>query len=508
MWPAGDLRKLLKWGDLILPNTPNIRLPGRCGSPRSSEGCRRGRARRVQGTRRSSGRPRGSPIKKAVPPAPWSVPREPFSSGRRPNSDQRRVTTRSARPPRLEVTLEGEQRFGHRIQGRRRSCPPWPSCVSYPPAALSAAQRIGRLASSIDPRAARLRHGKSVGIGQAGTSSSGRLSSSWRTRIACPETSPRLGEAGIRAGRVQVADPGRPRTSAGLMPSSQTPGVQRSYSGPSTAATGTLEVASAGDSHPVEREALQRIVHRPDHVEEAAHPAGAALDRELAHLPVMTGGEVRLVGVVVADRREDRDLPLPRAACAASSPSDASAGWSSSPNSSPSSGSSRSVGRHWRYLLSLTGARIESESAPPSRKTETSTRWSTAEAWALAIPASSSEKPTRRGAVHREHRGAGAQQERAAVEPGSGRKRHPRLDGGQALPGLGGRLADERGSGVLSAVAGHQLACWSGEVATSARSAFWRSARKVPRCQSPSISSSTPSPKATSWSRVVCEMLG
>ena len=45
-----------------------------------------------------------------MPPAPWSVPPDEFAVGRRPNSVQMKVRTRSARPRRCEVVLEGRQR--------------------------------------------------------------------------------------------------------------------------------------------------------------------------------------------------------------------------------------------------------------------------------------------------------------------------------------------------------------------------------------------------------------
>ena len=59
----------------------------------------------------------------------------------------------------------------------------------------------------------------------------------------------------------------------------------------------------------VEREALHRVVLVADHVEQPAEPAGACLRVERADLPEVAGGEVRLVGVGVADRREHRQAP-------------------------------------------------------------------------------------------------------------------------------------------------------------------------------------------------------
>ena len=69
--------------------------------------------------------------------------------------------------------------------------------------------------------------------------------------------------------------------------------------------------------------------------------------------------------------------------------------------------------------------------------------------------------------------------ERPPVEPGARGHRHPRLDRRQPAPGLGGGLADERGPGELVAVVagvGHQQVWRSGEEASSWRSAFSTSA--------------------------------
>ena len=60
----------------------------------------------------------------------------------------------------------------------------------------------------------------------------------------------------------------------------------------------------------VEREPLNRVVRRADLVEVAAEPAGAQVRVGLAHLVVVAGREVRLVGVVVADRLDHGDLAL------------------------------------------------------------------------------------------------------------------------------------------------------------------------------------------------------
>ena len=61
----------------------------------------------------------------------------------------------------------------------------------------------------------------------------------------------------------------------------------------------------------VERQALERVVQRAGDVEVAPEPAGAEVGVGRADLPVVAGGEVRLVGVRVADRRKHGHLALP-----------------------------------------------------------------------------------------------------------------------------------------------------------------------------------------------------
>ena len=60
----------------------------------------------------------------------------------------------------------------------------------------------------------------------------------------------------------------------------------------------------------VEREPLHRVVLRADLVEEAPEPAGAQVRVGLADLVVVARREVRLVGVVVADRLQHGHLAL------------------------------------------------------------------------------------------------------------------------------------------------------------------------------------------------------
>src|SRR5215212_8435196 len=132
-------------------------------------------------------------------------------------------------------------------------------------------------------------------------------------------------------------------------------------------------------------------------------------------------------------------------------------------------------GRYSWYFESPVGARIESESAPPSRKTDTRT----VSLWpcARAMP---SWKAELRGPVDREHRGARAEQERAPVEPGSGRQRHAALDRGQAAPRLCRGLAQKRGARVLPAIAGH-LSSFAFRRCSSARLLVGRGRNQCPQ---------------------------
>ena len=93
--------------------------------------------------------------------------------------------------------------------------------------------------------------------------------------------------------------------------SPHTPGAQKPYwSGPSIAATGTFAVASVGCSWPVSDSPCSGLSARARGIEIAAHPAGQQRGVRRADLPEVTRGEVRLVGMGVADRRQHADLAL------------------------------------------------------------------------------------------------------------------------------------------------------------------------------------------------------
>ena len=91
--------------------------------------------------------------------------------------------------------------------------------------------------------------------------------------------------------------------------------------------------------------------------------------------------------------------------------------------------------------------------------------------------------------VHRYQAAGRAEQEAAAVDPGTGRDRHPRVP----FPGRARRSGSERSADRLGAretfaadprIAPHQQHCHSGVVGISARSAFWRRIRYVTCSQS------------------------
>jgi hypothetical protein len=66
-------------------------------------------------------------------------------------------------------------------------------------------------------------------------------------------------------------------------------------------------------------------------------------------------------------------------------------------------------------------------------------------------------QPERAGAVDRERQAGRPEHERAPVEPGSRRNRHPGLDSRKTRTGLGDRAAKERGTGELVAAIGHDV---------------------------------------------------
>ena len=139
-------------------------------------------------------------------------------------------------------------------------------------------------------------------------------------------------------------------------------------------------------------------------------------------------------------------------------------------NGVPASGASASAAGSSGRADRPTGKSIESESAPPSRKTETSTRFAAARLRLRRCPPRGRE-PERGAAVDGERHAGAAGDEAAAVRPVPAGSGMPGSIDGRPAAGLGDAAADELGAGeVVAAAAGHQQVWRSGETATSWRS--------------------------------------
>ena len=202
-----------------------------------------------------------------------------------------------------------------------------------------------------------------------------------------------------------------------------------------------------------EREPLERVVRRPGDVEVAPEPAGAEMRVGGAHLPVVARGEVRLVGVGVADRREHGQLAL-----------------------AVELGQRREgrVPAQARVLREgLAGVRGERELRAEARVLRVSGREEHRERVGPALEEDGDEdraggralgagdpfveEPERElaGAVHGEGEPGGARQEGAAVEPAAGGGGHARLDHRKATTGLGDAAPEGGRAGELVAGAAH-----------------------------------------------------
>ena len=281
------------------------------GSPWSRAGCRRGRARRGRGTRRSSSRARACRSGSPRPPRRGRCRSSRSPAARRPNSDQTWTSTRSARPRASRsrwnassAVGRGCKPLGERRRPGRRAC-------RRPRARVSATQRSGqpggehrretgeparevvvprgrRRGSRTPARLAVLARGTARAVGRAATSAA---------RLASPARAPGRRGGGSRRAR-------RSRRASAASTSPHTPRAQKSNrSGASIEATGHALRRERGLQAPVEREPLERVVGRAVAVEVAAEPAGREALVERADLPEVARGEVRLVRVGVADRR-------------------------------------------------------------------------------------------------------------------------------------------------------------------------------------------------------------
>ncbi len=227
-----------------------------------------------------------------------------------------------------------------------------------------------------------------------------------------------------------------------------------------------------GEERAVEREALHRVLLVADHVEQSAEPAGAGLRVERADLPEVARGEVRLVGMGVADRREDRQPPArvePRERLQRRMPVQSRVGAERRPVAGlqregvAQLAVARVAGRvEERERVPAAGSEDRHEHAAPAAARRCGARDALVE----------HSRAERRGAVHGQRRTDRAREERPAVEAGAGGSGHPGLDRGQTLACLGDGPPEEGRAREL--VAAVHAVCISGEAATR-----WRRALKV-----------------------------
>ena len=193
---------------------------------------------------------------------------------------------------------------------------------------------------------------------------------------------------------------------------------------------------------PVEREALERVVLAADAVEVAAEPARREPLVCRADLPEVPRGEVRLVGVVVADaghhahlalavqlgERRERRMPAQRRVLR-----ECRAGALGQRQARPQLAVERVAGR--REQRERIGAAVEEhrDEHLPLRRCGSGGRDALVEQL----------RPQRRAAVDGEGEADAAGDERPPVEPGACRHRHPRLDRRQPAAGLGEPSPDE-----------------------------------------------------------------
>ena len=220
-----------------------------------------------------------------------------------------------------------------------------------------------------------------------------------------------------------------------------------------------------GRERVVQREALERVLGRPDAVEVATEPARRRLRVERADLVEVARHEVRLVRVVVADRGHHRHLALgvqrrqrPRRRMPAQPRVLA--------EHVARAGRERELGPQ-APVRGVLGRGEDRDGVDPALEEDLHEHRPGRAGLRERRLGLQRREPSR--AVHGEREPRGAQQERAPRQPGPGRRGHPGLDRGQ--PRAGARL---RGPGEVAAGVGHQLVWRSGEVAISIRSAFWR----------------------------------
>ncbi len=201
-----------------------------------------------------------------------------------------------------------------------------------------------------------------------------------------------------------------------------------------------------------ERQALERVVGGARGVQVAPEPTQLVLRVELSHLPV---GEVRLVGMVVADGREHRHLALvvelgqaPRGRVPHQARVLAQRG--------------TGVGRHLQGRSQAGVLRVAHGGQERHRVHATGHEDRDQErpriaGRGLGDSLLEGAQAHARGAVDREGQARGPPQEGAPPHAGAGRGGHARLHPGQAPPGLGhGGLERPRAREVRAASGAHQ----------------------------------------------------
>ena len=202
----------------------------------------------------------------------------------------------------------------------------------------------------------------------------------------------------------------------------------------------------------VEREALQRVVVGAVPVEVAAEPADAAGRVDGADLPVVARGEVRLVGVAVADRRDHAQLPggvqvaqrrggrMP-AQAAVLGERERGVG-AQRERAAQRRVAGVADGRQQRQRVQAAGAEDRDEHAV------------LAGGLGGRDPGVERLRAQRGAAEHGQREPARARQERAPRQPGAGGQRHAGLDRAQAAAGGRGAAAQQLGAGEARAAAG------------------------------------------------------
>ena len=418
-----------------------------------------------------------------MPAAPWSVPRAVLlGAAAELRPDVRRARGRRARAPR--------GRAGRRAASARVSLRPSASVCGLVGVRVVAAGRASS-ATQCSGRPAR-EHRREAGepareavvVVRVGDRAAVAGSPFWPNGASCSAEPVglrgRLGAPGSGPGRRAArAERAERRRASGLdrRPRRRAP-RSRSSSGASSAATGTFVGRERRARAVVEREALQRVVGRADEVEVAAEPAGREPRVVRADLPEVARGEVRLVGVVVADRRAAR-VTLPSPCSVASGARDGcqrrrgvlgerGPGVGRARASGAACGSAgRRPGRAPRARRRRRRGRPRRAPAAPGRRRRL--RDALLEAPRRELPR----------AVDGEREPGARADERCA-----GRARCPPAAASPARsPAARGRPRRPRAAASAARVkssqwwqCGHQLVWRSGETAISWRSAFWRSA--------------------------------